>query len=188
MGETRSMPREGAKRRRPHPRPQKIKPPPDERLILDNVRLAYAAVRDHRRPYVDYHEARATAVLALVEAASTYDPARSSFSGWAYRVARSKITLMNRRAAIRGEPVSLETVFHVAAPNGHASRAEERIDIGIMLKRLPALDQKVLTLYYGLGGTPPRTYRQIGMMLGLSHEWIRRIETSAVETLRQIFS
>jgi len=53
-----------------------------------------------------------------------------------------------------------------------------------LVQRLPGRLRYVVVARYGLDGTPPATYRQIGIALGLSGERIRQLHTEALVWLR----
>jgi RNA polymerase sigma factor (sigma-70 family) len=53
-----------------------------------------------------------------------------------------------------------------------------------LVQRLPGRLRYVVVARYGLDGTPPATYRQIGVALGLSGERARQLHTEALVWLR----
>lgn len=60
---------------------------------------------------------------------------------------------------------------------------ETRLPLGDWVRRLPALERRVVELRYGFGREPV-TYQGIGAQLGLSPSTVRRIERRALEELR----
>jgi RNA polymerase primary sigma factor len=55
-----------------------------------------------------------------------------------------------------------------------------------MLQRMDRLDDRerlVLTLRYGLAGEMPQTLKEIGLRLGVTREWVRKIELRAIAKL-----
>lgn len=46
-------------------------------------------------------------------------------------------------------------------------------------------EQKILTLYYGLGGTESIGYKEIGLVFGVSAESIRKYERRAVQKMEE---
>jgi RNA polymerase primary sigma factor len=60
---------------------------------------------------------------------------------------------------------------------------DERAEV---LRRMDWLDDRerlVLSLRYGLGGEQPRTLKEIGERLGVTREWVRKIELKAVSKM-----
>jgi RNA polymerase primary sigma factor len=61
--------------------------------------------------------------------------------------------------------------------------SDERAEI---LRRMDWLDDRerlVLSLRYGLAGEQPRTLKEIGQRLGVTREWVRKIELKAVSKM-----
>ena len=55
-----------------------------------------------------------------------------------------------------------------------------------MLNRLDLLEERertVITLRFGLDGERPHTLNEIGLRLGITREWVRKIEQKAVRKL-----
>lgn len=64
-------------------------------------------------------------------------------------------------------------------------KTEERIEDGLM-KYLPSLDErerKVLTLRYGLDGSEPKTFKEVGTEIGVTASRARDIASKAVRRL-----
>jgi RNA polymerase primary sigma factor len=69
---------------------------------------------------------------------------------------------------------------------GPETALELRDDREAVLKRLDRLDDRerlVVSLRFGLDGEWPRTLREIGRHLGVTREWVRKIEIRAVNKL-----
>ena len=54
-----------------------------------------------------------------------------------------------------------------------------------LLDTLPARERQILLLRYGLAGQPPLTQLQTAGLLGISRSYVSRLETHALELLRQ---
>jgi RNA polymerase primary sigma factor len=96
------------------------------------------------------------------------------------------------------EPISLDAATE---PNGELllrDQIEESSSIAVedevervlrdewlreRLATLTAREEKVLRLRYGLTDGRSRTYREIGEQLGVSGEWVRKLENAALEKL-----
>lgn len=73
-----------------------------------------------------------------------------------------------------------------AAPTDGALLDRARTDaIGASLARLSERESRVLRLYYGLDGEPPRTLEEIASLLGVTRERVRQIREKALARLRQ---
>ena len=57
-----------------------------------------------------------------------------------------------------------------------------------LLDTLPARERQILLLRYGLAGQPPLTQLETAGLLGISRSYVSRLETHALELLRQAWS
>ncbi len=74
----------------------------------------------------------------------------------------------------------------IALGDSPDSALESEDDNALLLRRMARLDDReraVLALRYGLGGTLPLTLKEIGRRLGVTREWVRKIELRAVKKL-----
>ncbi len=70
-----------------------------------------------------------------------------------------------------------------AAPGAELEATEEQLDV---LRRLDCLDDRertIVALRFGLGGAAPLTLKEVGQRLGITREWVRKIEMRAVQKL-----
>ncbi len=75
-----------------------------------------------------------------------------------------------------------------------AQRLDERLileqnlaALGDGLAGLEPTERRVLVSRFGLDGQTPRTLQQVGDALGVSREWIRRVELRAIQRLRRFY-
>ena len=64
-------------------------------------------------------------------------------------------------------------------------RQEDIRRVRQLLDTLPARERQILLLRYGLGGQPPMTQLEAARILGISRSYISRLETHALDLLRQ---
>jgi RNA polymerase primary sigma factor len=69
------------------------------------------------------------------------------------------------------------------APDEELAALERRGDLWRRLEQLDDRERTILMLRYGLGGQEPLTLKQIGQRLGVTREWVRKIEFRAVQKL-----
>ena len=73
--------------------------------------------------------------------------------------------------------------------DGHASAevtveaAEARDEVRRRLARLEDRERTIVVLRFGLDGHAPMTLKEIGRRLGVTREWVRKIEARAVRKL-----
>ena len=166
-----------------------------DRALRDNEGLIHAVIRREGSGTLSYEEALQAGRIGLWRALLGYDPARgTAFSTYAWVAIRRHI----RRAAthnaghpvVRSVPVSSEQALD---PSGRASgrSLDEALDRALvhdallaLLSQLPDRLRRIVVARYGLDGCPPRSLRQLGVELGLSHERIRQLQQEALAWLR----
>jgi RNA polymerase primary sigma factor len=86
----------------------------------------------------------------------------------------------------RGEGVLQDIVADDTQPGSDAlaQRLREQGDLRQLLAALPANEQSVIRLRFGLGDEAPMTLEAIGQRMGLTRERIRQIEASGLRRLR----
>ena len=72
------------------------------------------------------------------------------------------------------------------------ARVKEKIDLDQcldlleeLLEKLPDRERRAMELRYGLNGSMPRTYQQIGDLLNVSRERVRQIEANCLKRMRK---
>jgi RNA polymerase primary sigma factor len=83
-----------------------------------------------------------------------------------------------------GASWSPEDTFDPSEPP--SARLEAAEEHGCLLHKVAQLDAKeraVLTLRYGLAGDPPQSLQEVGQRLGVTREWVRKLEARAVRKL-----
>ena len=76
-----------------------------------------------------------------------------------------------------------ESAAGVDAPDAPLEADDERTDLLRRLDRLDARERAIVSLRYGLGGGAPLTLKEVGKRLGVTREWVRKIEIRAVRKL-----
>ena len=69
------------------------------------------------------------------------------------------------------------------APGSLLEAVDECAHLLRRMNRLDARERTILAWHYGLGGERPLTFKEIGRRLGLTKEWVRKIELRAVRKL-----
>ncbi len=62
---------------------------------------------------------------------------------------------------------------------------EERARLLNRLERLDPRERTVVVLRYGLEGEHPMTLKEVGRRLGITHEWVRKIELRVIQKLHR---
>jgi RNA polymerase primary sigma factor len=69
------------------------------------------------------------------------------------------------------------------APEAVLEADDERQSLLRRMERLDARERAIITLRFGLGNELPLTLKEVGRRLGVTREWVRKIEIRAVRKL-----
>ncbi len=72
---------------------------------------------------------------------------------------------------------------HREGPDAALEAADERRHLLGRLERLDARERTIVSLRFGLDGDDPMTLKEVGRRLGVTREWVRKIEVRAVKKL-----
>lgn len=67
----------------------------------------------------------------------------------------------------------------------NVERKDDAQRLRLLIEALPARERQLLLLRYGLAGQPPLTQLETAQLLGISRSYISRLETRALQLLRQ---
>lgn len=76
-----------------------------------------------------------------------------------------------------------ETADHRETPDAALEVAEERRELYARLGCLDSRERAIIAMRYGLGGREPMTLKEIGNRMGVTREWVRRIEARSLAKL-----
>lgn len=157
-------------------------------LMARHEGLVQAVVRQQVLGALPFVEALQAGRIGLWRAILGYDAQRgTAFSTYAW------VSIMHHvwravKAHTRGDPPVLSRAEFSSEPTvDPAAMWEQRAveqALAVLVQRLPERLKQVVVERYGLNGTPPTSYRQIGARLGLSGERARQLHTEALVWLR----
>jgi RNA polymerase primary sigma factor len=78
-----------------------------------------------------------------------------------------------------------DAAAEVEEPGAALEADDERSLLRRRLDRLETRERMVITLRYGLEGNAPMTLKEVGRRLGVTREWVRKIELRAVRRLEE---
>jgi RNA polymerase sigma factor (sigma-70 family) len=165
------------------------------RALRDHEGLIHAVIRREGSGPLSYEEALQAGRIGLWRALLSYDPERgTAFSTYAWVAIRRHIrraaAKIVREAALRS---LLEPLDQAVAPSGRVAERslDENLDRALvhdallaLVFQLPDRLRQIIIARYGLDGVLPRSLRQLGADLGLSHERIRQLQQDALAWLR----
>ena len=166
-----------------------------EQALRCHEGLIHAVIRRGGSGPLSYEEALQAGRIGLWRALLGYDPARgTAFSTYAWVAIRRHIhraaTQSVRETVVRSLSVPLD---QAVGPSERASgqSLDESLDRALvhdallaLVLRLPDRLRQIIIARYGLDAGPPRSLRQLGAQLGLSHERIRQLQQEALAWLR----
>lgn len=164
------------------------------RLAEENVALAVWVAQKYAPLARDPDAVFSAARLGLLEAAEFSDPEKGTFSSFAVLTCRHAIFAeLKRQRRHRVE----RPLFVIAESGAELERKDlppvppPDVELPLLLalmraalSRLPALDQRVLELRWGLTGEE-HSFPEIGGALGMPTSRARRLEARAVAALRR---
>ena len=172
-----------------------------EKLIRHNLRLVAHIVKKYYALPGDQEDLISIGTIGLMKAVDTFDSTRRArFSTYASRCIENEIRMHLRRERKTGQTVSLQETLEAdgesaltladVLQDGFCMEecCEKKADlrrVRQLLDTLPARERQILLLRYGLGGQPPMTQLEAARILGISRSYISRLETHALDLLRQ---
>jgi len=172
-----------------------------EKLIQHNLRLVAHIVKKYYALPGDQEDLVSIGTIGLMKAVDTFDSTRKArFSTYASRCIENEIRMQFRRERKTGGTVSLQETLEADGDSALTladvlqdsfcmeDTCETQDDIRRvrqLLEGLSARERQIILLRYGLGGQPPLTQLEIAKLLGISRSYVSRLETHALERLRQ---
>ena len=172
-----------------------------EKLIRHNLRLVAHIVKKYYALPGDQDDLISIGTIGLMKAVDTFDSARRArFSTYASRCIENEIRMQFRRNRKTGGTVSLQEALESDGDSALTladvlqdsfcmeDTCETQDDIRRMrqlLDGLPARERQIILLRYGLSGQPPLTQLETAKLLDISRSYVSRLETHALELLRQ---
>ena len=170
-------------------------------LIERNLRLVAHIVKKYYALPGDQEDLVSIGTIGLMKAVDTFDATRKArFSTYASRCIENEIRMQFRRERKNGQTVSLQEALEADGDSAltladviqdgfcmedSCERQEDVRRLRQLLDTLPARERQILLLRYGLAGQPPLTQLETAGLLGISRSYVSRLETHALELLRQ---
>ena len=172
-----------------------------QELIEHNLRLVVYIARRFENTGINIEDLISIGTIGLMKAVDTFDATRKArFSTYASRCIENEIRMQFRRERKSGQTVSLQEALETDGDSAltladviqdgfcmedSCERQEDVRRLRQLLDTLPARERKILLLRYGLAGQPPLTQLETAGLLGISRSYVSRLETHALELLRQ---
>lgn len=149
--------------------------------------LVHAFIRRQGGGDISYEEALQAGRIGLWRAIEGYDPTRgTTFSTYAWVAIWRQIHHRVQELRPSSEVWRQELPASRVVPDPAAELEEKLIQdvLHDLVGQLPKHLGQVIVGRYGLDGTPPRTLKGLGQVLGLSGERVRQLQQEALAWLR----
>ena len=168
------------------------------KLVEHNLRLVAHIIKKYYSSGEDPDDLISIGTIGLIKGISTFDASKQvRLTTYASRCIENEILMYFRSIKKLSREVSLEEPIEQSSESGtlslmdvlrcedHALERVESSDRGEMLFRclhtaLDARERDILTLRYGLSGSPPLTQREVASRRGISRSYVSRLEKRAV--------
>ena len=163
-------------------------------LIEHNLRLVVFIARKFENTGVMLEDLISIGTIGLIKAVNTFDPAKKiKLATYASRCIENEVLMFLRRHSRTRMEVSLDEPLKTdwdgnelllsdvlgTDPDTVSRSMEERAERQMLfaaLSRLPAREQKIMNLRFGLSGQPEMTQKEVADVLGISQSYISRLE------------
>jgi RNA polymerase sporulation-specific sigma factor len=173
-------------------------------LVERNLRLVAHIMKKYYTQTSDQEDLISIGTIGLIKGISTFDASKGArLATYAARCVENEILMHFRAQKKSSQDVSLSdyietgndgaalSLMDVVAEDEdllEAISARERI-IQVRCaveKELDERERQVITLRYGLNGHAPQRQREVAKLLGISRSYVSRIETRALQKLKQV--
>ena len=171
-------------------------------LIERNLRLVAHIVKKYYAQSSDQDDLISIGTIGLMKAVDTFDSTRKArFSTYASRCIENELRMHFRRERKSGTTVSLQETLEAGKDDtaltlsdvlqdgfcmeDSCEQQDEARRLRQLIEGLPARERKLILLRYGLAGQPPLTQLETAKLLQISRSYVSRLETHALELLRE---
>ena len=149
--------------------------------------LVHAVIRRQGGGDLSYEAALHAGRIGLWRALQGYDPTRgTAFSTYAWVAIARHIRQYDQelQQLHTVSPVTLQEDAETADPEQLWHAHLLRQELGALVQQLPEQLREVIVRRYGLGPDAPCTLQALGAEWGVSREWIRQLQRTALAWLR----
>ncbi len=171
-------------------------------LIEHNLRLVVYIARKFDNSGVGMEDLISIGTIGLIKAVNTFCPDRHiKLATYSSRCIENEILMHLRKITGQRGELSIDEPLHVdrdgnelllsdvlgGDPDAVSRDIEEEAEKGVLLAcvaRLPAREQEILRLRFGLCGGREHTQKEVADMLGISQSYISRLEKKIIKRLK----
>ncbi len=175
------------------------------RLVNHNMRLVAHIIKKYYSNYSDQEDIISIGTIGLIKGINTFDYTKGTrLATYASRCIENEIFMHFRTRKKNANEISMNEPIDTDSEGNPWTvtsiiYSDETVfdDVALKIKSeklykyLDNIDdprkKKILIMRYGLYDTEPLTQREIAKELGISRSYVSRIETKAIEELREYF-
>jgi len=176
-----------------------------DNLIKHNLRLvAHVAKKYYNNPQ-DNEDLISIGTIGLIKAVQSFSYDKNTrFSTYASKCIENEILMAFRKIKGQENTIYLEDNIEVNNDSSQLSlkesipddfeteewciRQENRMEVHKLIsEKLSGRERQIIIMRYGIGGAKPMTQQQVCEILGISRSYVSRLETKALNTLRESF-
>lgn len=175
------------------------------RLVNHNMRLVAHIIKKYYSTYSDQEDIISIGTIGLIKGINTFDYTKGTrLATYASRCIENEIFMHFRTRKKNANEISMNEPIDTDSEGNPLTFTDiiysdetvfDDVDLKMntekLYKYLENIDdprkKKILIMRYGLYDTEPLTQREIAKELGISRSYVSRIETKAIEELRELF-
>ena len=172
-------------------------------LVEHNLRLVAHIAKKYQNVDEDMEDLISIGTIGLIKAIDSFDAGKGKLSTYASRCIDNELLMLLRAKKKTSREVSLYEPIGTDREGNEISLLDiieqDQVDVvdrmevedklrrlkGMIDERLSAREREIITMRYGLTGGREVTQREIGHRLGISRSYVSRIETRALEKLKE---
>lgn len=176
------------------------------RLVNHNMRLVAHIIKKYYSNYSDQEDIISIGTIGLIKGINTFDYTKGTrLATYASRCIENEIFMHFRTRKKNANEISMNEPIDIDSEGNPLTFTDiiysdetvfDDVDLKMKAEKLYSyLEQiddprkkKILIMRYGLYDTDPLTQREIAKELGISRSYVSRIETKAIEELRELFN
>ena len=175
------------------------------KLVNHNMRLVAHIIKKYYSNYSDQEDIISIGTIGLIKAINTFDYTKCTrLATYASRCIENEIFMHFRTLKKNANEVSMNEPIDVDSEGNPLTFSDiiydeknvfDDVDLKMKTEKLyeyiedikDERKKKILIMRYGLYDTKPYTQREIAKELDISRSYVSRIETKAIEELRELF-
>lgn len=175
------------------------------RLVNHNMRLVAHIIKKYYSNYSDQEDIISIGTIGLIKGINTFDYTKGTrLATYASRCIENEIFMHFRTRKKNANEISMNEPIDTDSEGNPLTFTDiiysdetvfDDVDLKMNAEKLyeylenidDPRKKKILIMRYGLYDTEPLTQREIAKELGISRSYVSRIETKAIEELRELF-